>query len=95
MVNEDEFTKIFKYIIHGLGYKEKIFEELLMKKAINGNLYQDKSKRKTQPKNMQRVYRFKTENVISHSNNQSNAHKNTSVHNNTSHNKSRISSLHH
>lgn len=39
MVNEEEFTKIYKYLVHGLGYKEKVFEDLILRKAIDGSLY--------------------------------------------------------
>ena len=36
-INEQEFVKLFKVIVHGLGFKEQIFQELAHRKAAEAN----------------------------------------------------------
>lgn len=39
-ISEEEFTKLFKVVIHGMGFKESLFRDLL-KKNVNTSLDDD------------------------------------------------------
>lgn len=62
-INEEEFVKLFKVIVHGLGYKEQIFQELLRKKALDSGT-QPRKKSQEGSARPRKNYRFKTDSSI-------------------------------